>query len=57
MILPLHFIPNPYFWKTLLILLPLQYANFSNNSKEMAFFIFNCHKFNTFDPSRQTTFI
>ncbi len=57
MILPLHFIPNPYFWKTLLILLPLQYANFSNNSQEMAFFILNCHKLKTFDPSRQATFI
>lgn len=57
MILPLHFIRDPYFWKTLLILLPLQYANFSNNIQEMAFFIFNCHKLKTFDPSRQTAFI
>ena len=48
MILPLHLIPNPYFWKTLLKLLPLQFANFSNHIQEMAFFIIDCHKLKTF---------
>ncbi len=48
MILPLHFIADPGFWKPLLVLLPLQDANFSNNVQETAFFIFNCHKSKTF---------